>query len=379
MAQDHVESCKLGAAVVGTGWGCLTHVPSLRAAGFDVRALLGTDPARTQERARAAGVALGSTDLAEVLADPAIDVVVVATPPEAHVEVVLAAVAAGKHVMCEKPFATTLADATRMRDAARGAGVVHAVGHEFRWQPHVAATAQTIHSGTIGTPTLLTHVRINGILAGPEATAPDWFQSSGHFGGWPNAEAQHVVDEIRMSLGDIATVTALEGQVTEHAWDAAETFAVQFTTVGGAIGVVQSSVGAFGPMVNVQRVSGTGGSVWTAADGTVMVHDGTTERVVTPPAELVGHADTERTLRPPAGVAGENTLSTALYGATARFLRPTQLMHEAFRDQILGRPRETWPPLPTFDDGVANTAAHAAIRASMESGLPQRVATARTD
>jgi predicted dehydrogenase len=362
----------LGAAVIGTGWGCLTHVPALRAAGFDVRTLVGTNAERTRQRAELSKVPGHTTDLAAALADPRIDVVIVATPPEAHVDVVLAAVAAGKHVLCEKPFATNLEDAVRMRDAARDKGVIHAVGHEFRWQPHMAATAQAIRSGAIGTPTLLTHVRINGILAGRSATAPDWFQSSGDFGGWPNAEIQHVVDEIRMSLGELARVTALEGQVTEHDWDAAETFLMQFTTVNGAMGVVQSSVGAFGPMVTTQRVSGTRGSVWTTAEGAAVLHDGTAQRVLEPPAELTGDPSPGSVADRPAGLAGENTLSAALSGAT-RFLRPTQLLHEAFRDRIQGKERSAWPPLPTFDDGVANTAAHVAVRRSIETGLPQQV------
>ncbi|QPG43092.1 MULTISPECIES: Gfo/Idh/MocA family protein [unclassified Rhodococcus (in: high G+C Gram-positive bacteria)] len=371
MKDVNTQNRSLGVAVVGTGWGCLTHVPALRAAGFDVRTLVGTDPERTSQRAIASDVPQASTDLDRVLADASIDAVVVATPPETHVDVVLAAVAAGKHVLCEKPFATTLTDAIRMRDAARSNGVVHAVGHEFRWQPHMAATAQTIRSGVIGDPTLVTHVRINGIIAGPQASAPGWFQKKENFGGWPNAEIQHVVDEIRMSVGEFATVTAMEGQVTKHDWDAPETFLVQFTTVDGAMGTIQSSIGAYGPMVNLQRVTGTAGSVWTAMDGTVMVHDGTSERIVEPRADLVGDPSDMPTRRAD-GIASSNTLSAALSGAT-RFIRPTQLLHEAFRDRILGRERTEWPPLPTFDDGVANTAVHAAIRRSVETNLPQTV------
>lgn len=363
----------LTAAVVGTGWGCLTHVPALKATGTEVRTLVGTNSERTKRRAELSEVAGWSTDLDSVLADPDLDIVVVATPPETHVEVVLAAVAAGKHVLCEKPFATQLEDARRMRDAARDRGVVHAVGHEFRWQPHMAATSNAIRGGEIGDPSMVTHVRINGILAGPSATAPAWFQSTGSFGGWPNAEVQHVIDELRTAVGEFATVTALEGQVTEHPWDAAETFLVQFTMENGAMGVIQSSVGAFGPMVNTQRITGTKGSIWTTPEGAVMLHDGNAERALEPPAHLVNGDGPKLTNAQAAELAGDNTLSTALSGATSRFLRPTQLLHEAFRDAVLGRERSSWPPLPTFDDGVTNTAVHVAIRRSIETGQPQDV------
>lgn len=363
----------LRAAVVGTGWGCLTHIPALKAAGTEVRTLVGTNPERTRHRAELSEVAGWSTDLDKVLTDPDIDIVVVATPPQTHVDVVLAAVAAGKHVLCEKPFATRLEDAIRMRDAARDRGVVHAVGHEFRWQPHMAATSNAIRNGEIGDPSLITHVRINGILAGPSATAPDWFQNAGSFGGWPNAEIQHVIDELRTAVGEFATVTALEGQVTNHSWDAAETFLVQFTTENGAMGTIQSSVGAFGPMVNTQRLTGTRGSIWTTPEGIVLLHDGTSERIVEPPAHLISSDGPQLNNAQAAQLAGGDTLSTALSGATSRLLRPTQLLHEAFRDVVLGRERTEWPPLPTFDDGVANTAVHAAIRRSIETGKPQEV------
>lgn len=362
----------LRAAVVGTGWGCLTHVPAMKAAGAEVHTLVGTDAERTRRRAELSGVPNWSTDLESALTDPDLDYVVVATPPQTHVDVVLAAIAAGKHVLCEKPFATRLEDAVRMRDAARERGIVHAVGHEFRWQPHMAATSHAVRNGEIGDPTMVTHVRINSILAGPSATAPEWFQSSGSFGGWPNAEVQHVIDELRTAVGEIASVTALEGQVTEHAWDAAETFLVQFRTQGGAMGVIQSSVGAFGPMVNVQRLTGSKGSIWTNSEGMVVLHDGTAERIVEPPAHLV-YAGEPIANDQAAELAGDDTLSTALSGASTRFLRPTQLLHEAFGDAVRGQERTSWPPLPTFDDGVANTAVHVAIRRSIETGQPEDV------
>jgi len=82
MQQDAKE--QLGALVVGTGFGCLTHTRALRAAGFAVRALVGRDPARTAERARRCDIPHACTSLAEALALPGVDVVTVATPPHAH-------------------------------------------------------------------------------------------------------------------------------------------------------------------------------------------------------------------------------------------------------------------------------------------------------
>ena len=70
-----------GAVVVGTGFGCFTHVRALRAAGFKVHALVGRDPVKTALRARAVGVPRACTSFAEALALPETDAVTIATPP----------------------------------------------------------------------------------------------------------------------------------------------------------------------------------------------------------------------------------------------------------------------------------------------------------
>lgn len=70
----------LGAVVVGTGFGCITHVRALRAAGFEVRALVGRDPGKTAQWAALFGIPTASTALEEALALPGEDAVTVATP-----------------------------------------------------------------------------------------------------------------------------------------------------------------------------------------------------------------------------------------------------------------------------------------------------------
>src|SRR5439155_25149351 len=156
-ADDH----GLGAAVVGTGFGCLTHVRALRAAGFEVHALVGRDPDKTAERAARFEIPNAMTSLADAVAVPGVDVVAVATPPHTHAALVLEAVGAGKHVGCEKPFARDAAEARKMRDAADAAGFVHLLGSEFRGAPGQAPAARVIAGGAIGEPrvgTFLLHM-----------------------------------------------------------------------------------------------------------------------------------------------------------------------------------------------------------------------------
>jgi predicted dehydrogenase len=125
----------VGAAVVGTGFGCLTHVGALRGAGFDVHALVGRDPDKTAARAERFDIEHACTSLADALSVPGVDAVTIATPPHTHASLVREAVAAGKHVLCEKPFARDAAEARTLLAAAEQAGIVHMLGTEFRFAP----------------------------------------------------------------------------------------------------------------------------------------------------------------------------------------------------------------------------------------------------
>ncbi len=108
----------LGAAVIGTGFIGTVHVEALRRIGVDVRGVLGSTPDRGRERAGALGVRAAYPTLADLLADDTVDAVHVTSPNDLHVEQSLAILAAGKHVICEKPLAMTAADSARLVEAA---------------------------------------------------------------------------------------------------------------------------------------------------------------------------------------------------------------------------------------------------------------------
>src|ERR1700722_8425873 len=198
----------LGAMVVGTGFGCLTPVRALHAAGFEVRALVGRKPDRTRERAARFGIPHALTSLTDALALPGIDVVSVATPPHTHMDVVLEAVAAGRHVVCEKPFARNAAEARRMQEAADAAGVVHLLGTEFRYGAGQALLTRTVRAGSIGEPKLATFLLDMPLLADPAAELPDWWSDAAQGGGWLGAHGSHVIDQIRVTLGEFSGVSA---------------------------------------------------------------------------------------------------------------------------------------------------------------------------
>ena len=116
----------IGASTIAREW----VIPAIRAAGGLNQIIMSSDAARAAAYASANGVAL-STDRLEAVFE-GVDAVYISTTNELHKPQALAAIAAGKHVLCEKPLAMSLADAREMVAAARAAGVVMGTNHHLR-------------------------------------------------------------------------------------------------------------------------------------------------------------------------------------------------------------------------------------------------------
>ncbi|MGO9877656.1 MAG: Gfo/Idh/MocA family protein [Acidimicrobiia bacterium] len=345
-----------GVVVVGTGFGCITHVRALRAAGFDVHALVGRDPDKTNERARRFDVPYAFTNLTEALALGGVDAVAIATPPHTHAAIALEAIAARKHVLCEKPFARDANEAASMLDAAQAGGVVHFLGTEFRWSSGQASMARVVARGEIGTPKLATFLMHIPMLADPDGEVPSWWADASQGGGWLGAQAAHVIDQVRVMLGEFEGVSASLSQVSARDWDVEDSFTVRFRTASGVDGTMQSTVGAWGPPVFCTRVAGTSGTVWTEFD-TVRVADSAGTREVPVPADL----PLARPDPPPADL-----LSTA-YDSLHAFgidLVPYTRLCTTFLDRIEGRVVPDDPAPATFADGFAGMQVLDAIRQS---------------
>jgi predicted dehydrogenase len=147
---------RLRAAVVGTGFVGPFHVDAVRRGGYgEVVVVVGSDPERTARKARALGVARATTDLAEVLDDPQVDVVHVCTPNDTHVEIGRRAMLAGKHVVVEKPLALTSADARSLEQLAAECGLHAAVAFTYRGYPMIRRARQLVADGEIGSLRLI--------------------------------------------------------------------------------------------------------------------------------------------------------------------------------------------------------------------------------
>ncbi|MHB8463425.1 MAG: Gfo/Idh/MocA family protein [Acidimicrobiales bacterium] len=348
----------LGVAVVGTGFGCLTHVRALRAAGFEVRALVGRDAAKTKERAERFDVPNPTTSLDAALAE--VDAVTIATPPHTHAAIALAAIERGKHVLCEKPFAADAAEAQAVLAAAETAGIVHLLGAEFRWATGQALMTRVVAGGEIGRPLLATFLLHIPLLADPAAEVPDWWSDASQGGGWLGAHASHVIDQIRSTLGEFDSVSARLPHVVDRTWTAEDTYTVQFRMQSGADGILQSSAADWGPIMITSRIAGSSGTVWAEGDVVQIADNGGTRKVPVP-------ADLETA--PPDPPPGD-LLVTAydLLHSTGMDMAPWTRMAVTFRDLILGRAIASDPAPATFADGVALMRVLDAIRASAADG-----------
>jgi predicted dehydrogenase len=138
-------------ALIGMGWWGKKMLAVLQAAPQDIQVVRAVEPNVASVAALCAerGVAL-SADYADALADIDVDAVVLATPHTLHGAQIEAAVAAGKHVFCEKPLAMTRVGAQRAVDLCRDAGLVLGMGHERRWDPPIADMLDRADRGELG-------------------------------------------------------------------------------------------------------------------------------------------------------------------------------------------------------------------------------------
>ena len=347
----------LGAAVVGTGFGVLTHARALDAAGIIVRSLIGRDPEKTAKRAAMFGIPHAATDRAEAFARDDVDIVAVTTPPHTHAEIALDAIAAGKHVLCEKPFARDHGEAVGMLRAAESAGVIHMLGTEFRFGQGQALLTRTVHSGAIGAPKFALFMLQIPTLSDPTAEVPAWWDDASEGGGWLGAYGTHVIDQVRTTIGEFARVSATLSTFSPRpAMSADDTYTVHFETTDGCTGVLHSSCAIGGQFVLVMKVTGTKGSAWLQGEE-VWIDTGAGP-VQVPPAE-------DLPLVAPVPAPSE-LLHTAydMWHSMGTDLAPYTRLYSVMRDRVLGGEVADDPPVGTFADGVANQAVMDAVRSS---------------
>lgn len=185
---------RLRIGIVGAGFGAIGHLPALRShPRFEVVAI--ASPSSAAAIAREADLAYAFSSCEEMLAGCAVDVVTIASPPFAHAGNVLAALAAGKHVLCEKPFALGTADAQAMLEAATSAGTACGVAHEFRFLPQIQALKELAGHGHLGELRNLEITLLRSTLRRNERRSRSWWFDAQRGGGLAGAVLSHMIDQ----------------------------------------------------------------------------------------------------------------------------------------------------------------------------------------
>jgi predicted dehydrogenase len=229
------ERVRIG--VVGTGTMGAAYVVDLAAhPGAEIAGVT----SRTGESARRVAEQVGCrvfADTSELVADPGVDAVVVATPDDVHAEIAVAAARAGKAVLIEKPLTTSATDARAVVEAVRAAGVVASVLFNHRWVPAYAQAHERIQAGDLGDP-VVAYARKNDRIFVPtkmigwaDRTTPAWFLSS------------HDIDLVTWLFDDAPVevfATAVHGKLRGLGIDTPDAVQAQVRYAGGAVATFES-------------------------------------------------------------------------------------------------------------------------------------------
>jgi predicted dehydrogenase len=159
---------RLRAAIAGTGFIGPVHLRAARLAGAEIVGISGSDPTRARAAAASLDVARVFDSSEELATDPEVDVVHICTPNHLHADLAQRAIEAGKHVVCEKPLATTAAAAAKLVDLAARAGVVAAVPFVYRFHPVVREARARIAGGASGAIHLIHGSYLQDWLSSPD-------------------------------------------------------------------------------------------------------------------------------------------------------------------------------------------------------------------
>ena len=209
---DNAPHLPLRIAMIATGGIAESALaPAIRrTGGAELWSVLSRDAGRARDFAARHGAASpepAHDDIDTLLADPALDAVVIAAADGLHAEQCIAAAGAGKHVLCEKPMATSAADAERMAAACRAAGVRLGIAYHMRWHRGHRALAHAAHTGRFG---VLRHMRAQWTMRAPDDS--NWRAHSEVARWWGlSAVGTHCLDQIRWymlpSCGEIVRIT----------------------------------------------------------------------------------------------------------------------------------------------------------------------------
>lgn len=261
---------RLNWGLVGSsGFADAVFAPALQQAGQTVIGAAGSSPRGSAAFAVRQGASRAFESLDDLLADPDVQAVWVASPNHLHGEHVRRALLAGKHVLAEKPLATDAADAAALAALAAEMGVRLGVGYQGRFHPALRALHDRARAGEFGE---IAYVRASWLTQ--YAGLPDpWRLDPASSGGWAIMDiGTHTLDAA-LWLTSFGEPRLLGSRLSTQHWDVeVEDLAVLLLQLGNATGVVETATGVQGPANRVE-VHGTRG--WGIATGVFVPRLGT--------------------------------------------------------------------------------------------------------
>jgi predicted dehydrogenase len=354
----------IGAGVIGTGFIGSVHVEALRRIGVQVRGVLGSSPERGEARAAALGVPRAYPSLAALLDDPAVDVVHVASPNDLHVPQATQALAAGRHVVCEKPLAMTAVESAELAELAAASDRVAAVNFNIRFYPLNQHAHDLVAGGELGDVRLVTGRYFQDWLL----LETDWnwrlqperggtLRAVGDIGShWLDLTTWLTGQPIVAVLADLATFMPTRheptGPVETFSTErAAETVARQIHTEDTATILVRYANGARGAVSLSQISPGRKNSLQYEIDGSraALAWDGEQ-----PDQLWLGHRDraNEILLKNPALMSPSGRAAAALPGGHVEGFADTfAALFRAIYADVASGDRPERPAYATFADG----------------------------
>jgi len=217
---------QIGVGIVGGGYMGKAHSVAMAAVGAvfntalrpSLEVICTTTEQGAADKAQQFGFKRATGDWRVLVADPAVQAVVIASPQETHHDIALAAFARGKHVLCEKPLGLGVAQSKAMLEAAERSGSIHMVGFNYIRTPASQVARQMIASGEIGNITFLRAEHTEDFLA--DASIPGDWRTQGRANGNMGDLAPHIFNAalalagpIKSLVADIATVHQNRGGV----------------------------------------------------------------------------------------------------------------------------------------------------------------------
>ncbi|WP_029138693.1 Gfo/Idh/MocA family protein [Nakamurella lactea] len=270
-----VSTDPLGIGIVGAGFIADSHAQAAQGhPGLRLAAVNDRNPVAAAALAAKYGATV-SPGLDELLADPAVDIVIIGTPNDTHAELALATAAAGKHLLLEKPLALSVADSQRVADAFTERGLTLLIGHTHRHSDYAMSVSAALQSGAVGTPRSMRLAIAGGWIWGSWGA---WVLDPKRSGGHAFHNGVHLYDLAHWWMGSpVERVFTMGQKITAAALEIDDALVATLEFANGSTAVCEISRGERPRSTNVFEivVHGTTGTLtrrWNS-DGTVAFTD----------------------------------------------------------------------------------------------------------